>query len=294
MIHKNNYLLSLFAVSLFSYSSSSAMLTSMLKPITKNIAKEQENKKYKQKILEVKRLTTVSDVDHEIDKLKNDVYHELLKEIEDITQQPHDTFKFDAQRDIVKDLLRIENPFITQEHSKNIPLSIYNDLISLLKNNNIDPKHVTLQYTINSDQNMFAHSIGARFNSQDFPYFHKPQIQLFSAITKRPQSQQLFTYQHELSHILLHHSYISEVAYSHTDDPINCNIDKLVSIIEREADIHAASKNLLLAGTSLDLRCNGISHRKIIDPKKHCDDMITIYTLMLHKEKLAQKKASKV
>ncbi len=272
-------------------SSNNAMLTSLFKPTLKNIVKEQEDPIFT-KIKEIKQLATVDDVDHEIHRIQDDIYHETLKEIEGVTHKPynHLQYYFDLQRIIVKDLLQTENPSITQKHNKNIPPSIYNDIVFLLRKNKIDPKNITLKYEITSEENLLASAKGAEFNAQDFPYFKKPQIKLFSELTKTSRLNQMFTYQHELSHILLQHSFMLRVVLSHVDNPENFNTDKLISLNEREADVYAASKNLSIAHAGMEDRCT-YGHVNIIDPIKHCDTMLIMYALMLQKEQLVQKES---
>jgi hypothetical protein len=286
MNQQKQYLKVLILTLSSTFSSNNAMLTSLFKPTLKNIVKEQEDPIIT-KIKAIKQLATVDDVDHEIHRIQDGIYHETLKEIEDVTHKPYNRLQyyFDLQRIIVKDLLQTENPSITQKHSKNIPPSIYNDIIFLLKKNNIDPKNITLKYEITSEENLLASAKGAEFNAQDFPYFKKPQIKLFSELTKEPKPIQMFTYQHELSHILLQHTFMQSVVLSHVDNPENCNIDKLTSLNEKEADIYAASKNLLIAHAGMESRCT-YGHPDIIDPINHCDTMLIMYALMKQKDNL--------
>ena len=274
---------------LFTFSSSMPMLTSLFKQTLQKFTQSREGSE----ITRIRQLATIADVDHEIDMIKDDVYDKTLKEIKNLSDIPYDTVRlyFDFRRGVVKNVLETSNPLINQEHDKNIPSSIYNDLISLLKDNSIDPKNVTLKYENSSEKGLLADARGANINVQTYPDFEKPRIRLFSQLIEEPKSNKLFTYQHELSHILLEHSFMQRVVLSHIEDPKHCNLDQLTSLNEQEADIHAASKNIQLASAGVQSRCT-YGHIAVINPLEHCQVMITLYALMLQKEKLSTKASS--
>jgi len=294
MNQQNNYLLkSLILPFLFASSPSIAMFGPLIK---KTVQWHAEKRKHETKLKEIKQLATVAAVDHEIDTLKNSIYKEGLKEVEHITNKPYDLLKkhFDTERDIVKDLLQKENPFITQKHSKKIPPAIYNDTISLLREEKVNPKNITLKYIVSTDplpqaDLLLADSRGAFFSPHLYPYFKKPRIRMYSTLTNLSILNILFTLRHELGHVFLQHSSMRRVAADscNSDDTYNSNIDKLISIQEREANIYAASKNVQLAYVGMNTQCGDVGHAQIINHEKHCHEMQIAYALMKQKEKLS-------
>ena len=89
-----------------------------------------------------------------------------------------------------------------------------------------------------------------------------------------------FVYRHELYHILLRHHLVDNLV------PNSSNMNHLISIQEREADIHAASKNIHAAIAGKNFACDR-GNADIIDQKRHCREMKIMYALMKQKEKLS-------
>jgi hypothetical protein len=281
MTNKKKYFFNtLVLFTLFTCSSNFAMFQPLAKKI---ILWQEEKRKHKKNLKNIKQVTAMTAVDHEIDIIKNNIYKELLTELEFLTHKPYDRLKkyFDMERSIIKDLLQEKNPHIVQKHSEDIPSSIYKDLISILQENKVDPKNITLKYAINSDDSfLFAGAKGGTFNSQNYPYFKKPRIRIYSALTNLSRIGQLFTYVHELSHIFLRHSYMNSIV------SYNYDINKLISIQEREADIHAATTNILFAHEGMEQACR-FKHPDIFDGENHCREMQIMYELMKRKKELS-------
>ncbi|HEX4068609.1 MAG TPA: hypothetical protein VHX42_00785 [Candidatus Babeliales bacterium] len=292
MIPQNHYLKKIIPSLLFVFSLNFPMSFPFIEQrmIKQRKKIQQAKRKHAEKLQAIKNLKTVEEVDTAIHEIKNGIYKEIITEIASLTNRPYDLTKhlFDAERNIVKKLLQSENPYITQKHSKDIPSSMYNDIISVLQEAHIDPKNVTLKYSPNGDEGLLASAKGATFNSHLYPYFKKPRIRLYAAVNDRPKVRQLFVYSHELYHILLRHSSMKiKTAIYHSNGIHNSNIDNLISIQEREADIHAASKNRQMAHAGMISRCTS-GHSEIINEKKHCYDMQVMHELMKQKEKLSQ------
>lgn len=293
----NKHLLITLSLPFLLFSSSSfAMLTSILKPTMQKIAEQRSEQQaqtlIKDKIGLIKSLNTVADVDHEIDQLKNGIYMQALTTLTLMTGKSYDMIKkrIDLERDLIQDLLQEEYSHITQEHDNKIPSHLYNDIISTLQKEKINPNNIKLKYVIGDNPGLLA-SAKSRLLKPDYPHFAKPRIRLYDALTNKSKSQQLFTYSHELSHILLRHGTMNIIADSHDDtDTYSSKVNILTSIQEREADIRTASKNSQLAYAGMTSRCD-LGHAEIIDDKSHCRDMQLMYALMKQKEKLVALKS---
>ena len=278
MNQQNNYILkSLILPFLFAFSSSNAMFG----PLIKRTAQWQENKrKHETKLKEVRQLTTVTAVDHEISTIKNDIHKECFTELGYITKFPYNELEnlFDKEKTLVKKALQKEKPYITQEHDDNIPLSMYKNLIFTIQEEKINPKNLKLKYKIKpNNKTLMADSRGASYST-------KARIRIYNILSQCSKSCQLFTFYHELAHLLLCHGLID--LFAKTASPGKPNMTKLLSIEEREADIHAASKNAQIAYSGMEQRCT-FGHTLILDSQSHCHQMQIMYELMKQKEKLS-------
>lgn len=261
---------------LFFSSSSFAMLTPFIK---KNIKWHEEKRKREEELKEIKNIKTVSAMDTKIDTIKYDIYKECLTELAYITNQPFDQLRHnvDKERALIRKALQKENHRIVR-HDKNIPSSMYENFTNIMLEEKINPNNIDLEYiTSSNDSNLLASSRGGLYST----FCIKPTIELYSALSKQPKNSQKFIYYHELQHLFLGHTFIKLMTTPHSPQT-----KKLTSIKEREADIHAASKNIHIARAGIHRRCIH-QHPEIIDPQSHCYQMQIMYALMQQKEKLS-------
>ncbi len=285
MTQNKYYLNALIIPFFFVFSSNMAMLTSLLKPAVKNVNKSQEDKESAR----IKQLTTITSVDREINVLKNNVYKEGLTELASLTNKPYDSLQqeIDKKRAFVKQELR-KNSYSHKNHDPNIPSSMYQQLTDAMSEMQIHPNNIDLEYITSSEQS----GLLASAKSGSYFYDHcvvKPRIRIYNELSKHSNDSQNFTYHHELQHILLEHSSIQSMVSLCNSSYDRSHKPELTSIQEREADIHAASINIHNARIGIQNRCV-FGHKKIINHKKHCEEMITMYALMKQKEKLSRKK----
>jgi len=229
---------------------------------------------HEEQLKKITQLTTVAAVDDEIDSIKNNINKEYLTELACTTNKSYEYLEKTVvnERAIIKRYLQRRGPRILHRHDKNIPSSMYQDLCTSASEEKINPNNITMTYLPNPILRKNLLASATCFGSQ---------INMYHALSEELKASLLFTLKHELYHVLLRHHWINSFANAYTS-----NIDKLISISEREADIHAASKNTLIAHAGTEQRCLR-GHVGIIDGESHCYQMQIMYALMQQKEKLS-------
>ncbi len=242
---------------------------------------------HKVTLKKIQNLTTVSALDQAIDDIKNKIYEELLIELEHITNEPSTSIKIfiNEARRCMKKTLQKSYPLMQTIHEANLPSSLYKSMLTLLLKEKINPNNIHLHYIL--DQNEDEEDREKILEAETFDLnpllfssteFIKPTINFYESLLFNTKAQQNFVCLHELSHILLRHSSIRP----------HRETTNLHSIMEREADIHAASKNITFAHAGKKARCALSGHHsKIIDSQNHCETMKIIYALMQKKEELS-------
>jgi hypothetical protein len=292
MVQQRHYLKIVILSFFFASSSTYAMFESLNKRmaqwherIEQEKKQEKEEAEKRKKLKTIKQLTTITAVDHEIDMIKNLIYDERLKELERITGQSYDTLKrdMDHNKNAMKERLQ-EKPtnfrlfmgtaFSLHTHDPKISLPMYQDLCKSISEEGIDPKNINIIYNSNSTCAASATDLTPL-----------PTITIHSPLLHESEFSQKFVYKHELSHILLLHHSCSQSAYITTLN--EDNIKALQSIHEREANIHAASKNSHIAHAGMQRECMYDGHTRIIDNQNHCKEMQIIYELIKRKEQLS-------
>jgi hypothetical protein len=232
-------------------------------------------------IEKISYISSISQVEDMMAKMKQEPYEECLMALANMTGQSHDNLKqqFDTERTLTQSILKQTDPFIF--HDPNIPATLYTQLKNIYEQDGDNLNSTTLKYVKNSDnKQLLASARGIIFG-----LFRKPpRIILQSILLERPENDIFFTLMHEKHHILLQHSSMTLVAFPHSS--ANSPMRKfLLSAQEREADIYAASKNSKLAYQGVLHAC-AFGHTDIIDNKSHCAQMQTMFALTLQKEKL--------
>lgn len=230
------------------------------------------------KIKKIQQLGTVAAVNHEIDTMKNNILNEYLMELTVVTKLPYDDIQayIHDKRTTIKKRLEKHKP---QMHDPNIPSSMYKEIQAAISEENINPQSIRLEYKTGSHDRILAKTVDGDYSGM------APTIWIYEPLSQKSETDQIFIYHHELQHVLLMHTAIT-MNYYRTD----LRNKKLPSIEEREADIHAASKNSQIAYNGMLRRCN-IKHTQIINQENHCSEMGLMYELMKQKEKLAQKES---
>jgi hypothetical protein len=277
--------------------------------------------KNKELIEKIKNLTTLTAINLEINKIKEEIRLERVTELIRIASEAPNTVSekimnlkqllettkehykelpperqklidqlpllikipqgdFDSiQKQIIEEITSIKEELANTEksslglHDPNLPSFIYNDLYTSILEEKINPYNIQIEYMsgVRNEPNALASSNG-------FP----PQIHIYEAFITKSENFQLFAYKHELFHIILRHSLEKTRIKFH----YNSNLNTLNSIHEREANIHAASRNLSLAYTGKKKECS-TPHSDIINQEYHCQEMTYLYELMKRKEELA-------
>ena len=230
----------------------------------------------------VKKLQSVDEVNLRIDRMRDNVSNECIEELARITDKPYDLLKstIDLERDITKEILKIPNPQAT--HDSRIPASLYKTMRTNMLDEGVNPQSTTLKYKPDSQNtHLFGDSRGIVFIYGSLILRQK--IQLYPPLLQRSKDYQAFTCRHELWHILLQHSSMHYTANTYSS---NADKKRLHSVIEREADIYAASKNSRLACAGAIDRCQ-FGHAEILDKNSHCTQMLTMCELLKRKEELS-------
>jgi hypothetical protein len=233
----------------------------------------------------IENIQNETEINTRVKKMQDDVYEETLQELVHITGEKHQNLKMflnikrlSARKKLNKNAHAIHDP--------NIPADIYHDICQALHEDQINPNSIKLKYIDNPDNlNLTADARGSyvpNYAIDGHIIFKKPRIRLYSALLNMPRSERKFIYEHEKNHVILQHSLIDMIALSFD---LSFDGKKLTSIGEREADIHAASRNSMLACTGAKHRCL-FGHRAILDNDKHCQQMQIMCALMQQKEKL--------
>jgi hypothetical protein len=283
MNQKNNYLLNILIVPfLFTFSSNMAMITIMFKPMfAVSFAERLEQTKREKRIAEIKKLSTIDAVDHEIDTLKNNIYQECLTELASIIDTPYDSLqkRINRKRAFIKKTLH-KNSDSPKNHDPNIPSSMYQQLIRVISEMQINPNNIDLKYITSSETSGLLASANSGASQ-------KPYIKIYSGLSEHSHDSQNFIYHHELQHILLDHPSIHSTISLFNESYNSSQKSKLISIQEREANIHAAAANINNARMGVEKSCI-FSHPEIINQKEHCTEMVIMYKLMKQKEKLSK------
>lgn len=308
MNQHNKTFLILFCLPFLLFSSPSVAMPGQVYAILKVIfagtfEQRQEQRKQEAKIAEIKQLP-ISAVEHEINIIKNEHYKKILNELQRITDRPYDDLKreIDKQRTLTKTLLQQENT--RANHDPDLPNFITQKLCESISQHNINPNNIDLTYK-NSDTAV-ATACGGNIFTGSFIFnpkiIDKPKITINDSLLKQSEHYHPKVYHHEISHILLQHTYILKLAYEklpniileeattkpHTASEMyykKKGVSRLASLIEEEADINAALTNSQVAYTSMQARCSFWPHNHITDKQNHCKQLTTIYTLMKQKEK---------
>jgi hypothetical protein len=240
-----------------------------------------EVRQYEQLLKDIKEISSTKIIDEITATMKHRVYDELLKELEHITKKPYDDLKkeFDEGRRNIREFLQCND--IQAQHDPNMPLPIYHDLIASIAEENINPNNIALQYNPDPSQRQFA---SARSLESVFSDEIKPTITTYHKLCNESKDQQYWSYKHEISHLLLHHFLVDVFTWIHVKE----SKEKIKSIKEREADLHAA-KNAHLAFIGAEIRCDKNPHRNIIDPRHHCTQMDIMRELMEQREMLIER-----
>ncbi len=243
--------------------------------------------KHDAELKKIKRLTTVSAVEDQINFIKSKLYTECLTELNHITEIPYETLKeqFDSERILIKEALQKEHSYITQEHDSGMPPSLYKDLNAIMVKEKINPKNMILKYAAENLDNpriiMLSSATGGSLKY--YPHFFiKPRITIHEPLFQQYKAFQHFTGWHELYHIFLRHTSMNEMTRPYTS-----NNNRLISIQEREADIHAASKNTHAARAGKEMNCI-FGYPQIINRQSHCKEMEIMYALMQQKETISR------
>ena len=253
-------------------SSNFAMITSLTKKRTI----------FGKKLNAIDQLTSISSIDEEINKIKKNIYRQYIQEIKRITNDHDDDWdkEISTKRACARKALQSKNLDNHQIHSHNFPPDIYKDIITTMDQENINPNIIELYYdSTPNDPSLYASAYSGAIFPPHATYIIRPSITIYKALLKQTRNEQLFTYTHELQHVILGHSSPRVfLPYS----------KRLISLQEREADLHAASKNIHLAYAGMISTCTGY-HPDIIHHEQHSDDMFMIYALLHKKESLLQK-----
>lgn len=267
------YALILFLAFLFYPTTSFSMLTR---------ARRQESQRRIQE--RVKSFQSIDEVNGRIVQMKNDASKESIQEFAHITGIPYETAKIhiDQTRALVKEALKFPNPDAT--HDPAIPAPLYATICKSMSDEGMNPQSTTLIYKAGPEKInsiLFAEATSTTFYD-GLPRLN-PHIQFYSPSLQVHQAQQAFICEHELRHVVLHHSLMGYIAK--TSNP-SANQKILHSAQEKEADIYAASKNAYIARTAAMIRCTS-RHAAIIDHQEHCQQMQLMYALMKRKEELS-------
>jgi hypothetical protein len=266
----NKLILKTLIASLFLiFSSSFSIISSMFPQLERKI-------KANKKLLK-------EEIDIEINNIKKKVYEELIKELEGKTVWTWLSFKrrIDYERKIIKQCM--QNAYQDATHDSRIPSFIYTELNEVTKKKDINLKSINIGHAVNSAKNRWA------MDAYDgWLFLHKfcilPKINIYEEYIQKYQqydeTDRMFVIEHELWHIFLRHSKIITIANSYG------NVKKLQSIVEKEADIHAASQNARLAHAAVKSRCFNGPHPHITDKDSHCEQLKYLYELMKQKEQL--------
>jgi hypothetical protein len=251
----------------------STITFSMLRPPHQK--KLQQAQQHQANLQKIKNIQNIEEVNSMVEKINNEVYKECLQELQSKTGFPYDDLKslIDTKRKDIKESLQQNN--FDASHDPNMPEAFYSKTIKALKEDDINPKNIRLTYAHTNDSRHSASSIGPLFFRED----PQPEIIFYNAILEMPEFEQDFTRAHELAHIKLRHTPIEYLLKKN-------DMYKLDSILEREADIHAASKNSYLACAGAEHRCS-YGHRDILDEQAHCFQMQFMCELMKRKEELS-------
>jgi hypothetical protein len=239
-------------------------------------------------IKKINNLTTVAAVDLEINKMKEKIRLERIHVIiliaggQALTQEKinkiyeaEQTKRIDEEAEIKQRLAQKPNPqFIF--HDPNMPQSTYDALCESIQEEGINPHNINLKYLPDLKNEQMVLTLAS---ADDFP---SPQITIYESLTTQAENFQLFTYKHEIFHILLRH----ELENIRTRVTYKVNSNSLISILEREANIRAASTSIELSETGMERICTQGGHPKIINNYHHCGEMKVLYELMKKKEEL--------
>jgi hypothetical protein len=228
---------------------------------------------FEEYLKKINNLSSITEIDNEITTIKDGIYQELITELSHITKKPYDTLKksTDSKRNRIKKTLQKKPYFFIRRHDTKIPLSIYNDLHKSMLDENIHPDNITINYLPNINHSRSADATDLLRH-----------INIYHKLSEDSPNLQLFIHKHEIHHILLKHLSSLLTASFYTND-----LKNLISIKEREADIHAASKNLDLAHTGMQHRCT-LGHLNITNDQHHCEEMTIMYELMKRKSELSK------
>lgn len=277
-MNQNNYVFKFFCLWLL-------LLSLPLLPMFSNITKRRKQQTtYEFTLKEIQNITTVSAVDDAIYEIKNKIYEELVTELEHIIDVPSISIKnfINKARTCMRKALQENSPLTQAIHEESIPSSLYNNMLTILREEKINPNNVNLHYIINQNKDeeeiLTAESLDPNQFLFDFTNFIKPTINFYESLLSDTTAQQKFVCLHELKHILLRHPALRS----------DQETKNLRSIMEREADIHAASKNIEFAYAGQKRRCDLSNyHPNIIGRQSHCETMKIMWALMQKKEELS-------
>jgi hypothetical protein len=244
-----------------------------------NRQRSQQNLQSLQQCLQSKDL---EEIDGYIRQMQNNVSHECIEELARITCQSYDLLK--SERDHARASIRevLKKPHRHAIHDTSIPKPLYEQICTTLRHEGIHPKSTTLHYMADSkDPDLYASSQGTCFI--DGYHVLEPKIRLFPPLLEESEEIQLFIQNHEISHILLQHTSMTDTINEFNPD---ADTKHLKSIKEREADIYTASKSSRLACAGAILSCK-LGHNNIIDNSRHCTKMLTMCELLKRKEELS-------
>ena len=270
-MNQSKYILTIFSLSFLLFASP------ILSMFNNTIKWGKKRNDYEAKLKQIQNLTTVSAVNDKIDAIKDEIYDELLTELEHIKDMPSEILRIviNYERMHMEELLQKDFPSAPVIHDPNIPSSLYQGILTILKAEKINPNNVNLRYMKNQDNEelLKAEAIDSNIILTSLSDFIKPTIIFYKSLSSDSQAAKDFVCLHETKHLLLRHPLLHGTA-------------QLASIKEKEADIHTASESTTFARAGKERRCT-LRHANIIDGKSHCETMKIMYALMQQKEALS-------
>jgi hypothetical protein len=270
-MNKSKYILKIFSLSFLLFASP------IFSMFNNTIRWGKKRNDYEAKLKQIQNLTTVSAVNDKIDAIKDEIYDELLAELEHINNIPSEILRIfiNYQRMCMEEILQKNFLSAPAIHDPNIPSSLYQGILSIFKAEKINPNNINLRYVenTNDEELLKAEAIDLNITLTRLTDFIKPTIEFYESLSSDTQATKDFVCLHETKHLLLRHPSLHGTA-------------EVTSIKEREADIHAASKSTAFAFTGQIRRCT-LRHANIIDGKSHCETMKIMYALMKQKEALS-------
>ena len=231
---------------------------------------------------EVGKKMTREEINQQLESIRTNIDEELLKEFQALTGKPYSEVKEYVKNGtawIKKDLnsqrFAWYDFWFPAPLRYNIPKEHKNFLNENLKECGVNPDMIDLNYikqTPSVESPFIATAAGRRSFNRKHIF---EQINLYNKFFELPADEQSFVIAHEVNHLLLGHSSI--IIDVHNKNP---NFPSLSSIIERQADTHAALQNSKIAYGAVKM-CR---HPYIIDKEAHCKEMQKIYFLMKLKE----------